>query len=340
MPVLSETEARALVARAFVRAGVSPPDMAEDAARHLVLTEMMGISTHGLARVGSYIGRIAAGGIDASAVPVVTAPAPALLQMDGCDALGAAVAQTATARTMEAARQTGIAACFVRRGTHFGAIAPCLWIAAEVGFASFITANSAPMLAPAGGRDVRVGNAPTGIGLPHAGGRHVMLDMALSVVARSKLRGAAARGEAIPETWALDVEGRPTTDPAAALKGVLQAIGGRKGAALAATLDLFAAGLAGAAMLTDVADNHRDPAARPDVGHLFIMIDASRLMPPEALAQRLDHAKDMVGSARPVPGGAAPRLPGARAVAALRRARAVGMDVSAALLNELEELAG
>lgn len=187
---------------------------------------------------------------------------------------------------------------------------------------------------------MRVGNAPTGIGLPHAGGRHVMLDMALSVVARSKLRGAAARGEAIPETWALDVEGRPTTDPAAALKGVLQAIGGRKGAALAATLDLFAAGLAGAAMLTDVADNHRDPATRPDVGHLFIMIDASRLMPPEALAQRLDHAKDMVGSARPVPGGAAPRLPGARAVAALRRARAVGMDVSAALLNELEELAG
>ncbi len=80
-------------------------------------------------------------------------------------------------------------------------------------------------------------------------------------------------------------------------------------------------------MLTDVADNHRDPSARPDVGHLFIMIDASKLMPPDALAQRMDHASDMAGSARPVPRGAAPRLPGARAVAALKRARAVGMDV-------------
>jgi hypothetical protein len=143
MPVLTETEARALVARAFVNAGVTPPDMAEAAAHHLVLTEMMGITTHGLARVGSYIGRIAAGGIDPAALPEVTELAPALLQMDGRDALGASVAQIATLRTMKAARETGIAACFVRRGTHFGAVAPCLWIAAEAGFASFITANSA-----------------------------------------------------------------------------------------------------------------------------------------------------------------------------------------------------
>lgn len=340
MPVLTEAEARALVARAFARAGVTAPGMAEAAARHLVLTEMMGIPTHGLARVASYIGRIAAGGIDPAAVPVVTAPAPALLRMDARAGLGAGVAQIAVARTMEIARASGIGACFVRNATHFGAIAPLAWIAAEAGFASFVTANSAPMLAPPGGRGIAVGNAPTGIGLPHAGGRHVILDMALSVAARSKLRGAAERGEAVPDTWALDAEGRATTDARAALNGVLQAIGGRKGAALAVTLDLLAAGLAGAAMLSDVGDNHRDPSARPDLGQLYILIDAARLMPPEALADRLDHAAAILAATPPVAGGPPPRLPGARAIAALGRARAVGLDLPADLVNDLERLAG
>jgi LDH2 family malate/lactate/ureidoglycolate dehydrogenase len=148
------------------------------------------------------------------------------------------------------------------------------------------------------------------------------------------------RNATIPETSALNADGRPTTDPRAALKGVLQAIGGRKGAALAVTLDLFAAGLAGAAMLTDVGDNHADPSRRPDVGQLYILIDTARLMPPDALAGRLDHAADIVGLTPPVAGGPVPRLPGARAIAALKRARAIGLDLSAGLLNELEELAG
>ncbi|MDG3040190.1 Ldh family oxidoreductase [Roseicyclus marinus] len=339
MPVLTEQEARALVARAFARGGVCA-EVAEAAALHLTLTEMMGITTHGLSRVTSYLGRIAAGGIDAEAVPTITALAPALLQGDAGAGLGAGVVQMALARTMEAARETGVAACFLRNATHFGAIAPLGFIAAEQGFASFITANSAPMLAPPGGRGVAVGNAPTGIGLPHAGGRHVILDMALSVAARSKLRGAAERGETIPEAWALDAEGRPTTDPRAALKGVLQAIGGRKGAALAVTLDLMAAGLAGAAMLSDVGDNHADPSRRPDVGQMILVIDATRLMPPEDFARRLDHAAGIVGAVPPVPGGAAPRLPGARAIASLRRARVMGIDLSAGLLNELELAAG
>lgn len=339
MPVLTEQEARAATARAFLRAGVAP-DLAEAAALHLTLTEMMGITTHGLSRVSSYIGRIRAGGIDAGATPLFEAVAPALIRGDAAQGLGAGVAQLALARTMEAARETGIAACFLRNATHFGAIAPLSLVAAEAGFASLITANSAPMLAPPGGRGVAVGNAPTGIGLPHAGGRHVILDMALSVAARSKLRGAAERGETVPDSWALDAEGRPTTDPKAALKGVLQAIGGRKGAALAVTLDLMAAGLAGAAMLSDVGDNHADPSRRPDVGQMFLVIDAARLMPPEVLAQRLDHAAGIVGAVPPVPGGAPPRLPGARAMAALRQARAVGIDLSAGLLNELQELAG
>jgi LDH2 family malate/lactate/ureidoglycolate dehydrogenase len=303
MPRLSEDEARVLISRAFLQAGVSTLGIREAAASHLVLTEMMGIHTHGIARVSSYIARIRAGGIDPSAVPQAMHLAPALRLMDAKAALGVAVAQIALSEAMAAARSTGVAACFVRGATHFGAIAPCLWIAAEAGFASVITSNSAPMLAPPGGREVRVGNAPFGIGLPHGGGRHVMLDMALSVAARSKLRRAAECGEAIPDDWALDAEGRPTTDPEAALKGVLQAIGGSKGAALAVTLDLLAAGLSGAAMLSEVVDNHKEPGVVPNVGQLFILIDARAPDAAQGLDDRLDRAARIVAETPPVAGG-------------------------------------
>ncbi|NKX44540.1 Ldh family oxidoreductase [Roseicyclus persicicus] len=340
MPRLSEGEARVLATRAFFHAGVAAPGLAEAAADSLVLAEMMGIPTHGLARVGACVQRLAAGGMDAAARPEITAPAPALRLIDARAALGPGVAMQALHATMEAARDTGMAGAFLRNATHLGALAPLLWTAAEAGFATIVTSNAAPMLAPPGGRAARVGNSPLGIGLPHAGGRHVMLDMALSVAARSKVRAAAQAGRPIPETWATDAEGRPTTDAQAAMAGLMQAIGGPKGAALAVTLDLLAAGLAGAAMLSEVPDTHKDAAAVPNLGQMILVIDAARLAPPAELAARLDRAAGIVGSTPPVAGGPAPRLPGARALAALDTARAEGMDIPPALMDELTRLAG
>ncbi|MGP1358677.1 Ldh family oxidoreductase, partial [Roseicyclus sp.] len=228
-------EARALAVRAFRLAGVGA-DIAGDGAEALLLAEMMGIPTHGLARVPLCVARLRAGGMDPSAVPDVTAPAPALRLIDARHALGPGAAMQALRHAIEAARETGLGGAFLRNATHLGALSPLLWTAAEAGFACIVTSNTTPMLAPPGGRAARVGNSPLGIGLPHAGGRHVLLDMALTVAARSKVRKAAQSGEAIPETWATDAEGRPTTDARAAMAGLMQAIGGAKGAALAVTL--------------------------------------------------------------------------------------------------------
>jgi len=336
---VTEAEARALVSRAFCRAGVAE-DMAEAAAAHLVLSEMMGISTHGLSRVAPILERIAAGGIDAGARPEVTAPAPALRRVDARDALGPAVAQMALAEGMAAARVAGMAGVFVRRATHLGALAPCLFVAAEAGFACLATSNSAPMLAPPGGRAARVGNAPTGIGLPHGDGRHAMLDMALSVAARSKMRRAAEEGRAIPPDWATDAEGRPTTDARAAMAGLMQAIGGAKGASLAVMLDLMAAGLSGAAILSDVPDTHKDAGARPDLGQMFLLIDVARLGGLAALSERIDRAAAILAETPAVGEGLAPRLPGVRALTAMETARAEGMELPPALVDALREAAG
>ncbi|SMX44484.1 Ldh family oxidoreductase [Maliponia aquimaris] len=331
--------AQTLAARAFARAGVAIPD-ADSAAQMLTLTEAMGISTHGLVRVRDYTARIAAGGIDAQAAPQVERPAPALLRIDGARGLGPAVAFSALEHTMQAARQCGVAAAFLRRASHLGALAPYLFVAAEHGFAAVITSNTAPMMAPAGGRAPVIGNNPLGFALPHPEGRHVILDMALSVVSRSRVRAAARAGTPIPDSWATGPDGLPTTDPAQAMRGLMSAIGGDKGANLALCLDLMAGGLSGAAMLSEVPTAADTPGAPQDLGQMILLVDAARLLPDTDRAARLDTAARIVGQSPALNPAQPPRLPGARALARLQKARAEGIDIPSALLSDLETLAG
>ena len=340
MARLSETDARALVLRAFCAAGMHC-DMAQDAAEMLVLAEMMGIGTHGLARVEPYVARMRDGGVNPEALPVITAPAPALRQVDGQNGLGAAVAIRATRAAMEAASNVGVGAAFCRASSHLGALAPQLLHVAEAGFAGFFTTNTSPMIAPAGGARATIGNAPVGIVVPDVGGQHVLLDMALSVAARSKVRRAAANGAPIPDTWATDADGQPTTDATEAMKGMMQAIGGAKGANLSLCLDLLAGGLSGAAMLSEVPNANIDTKSIANVGHLFIVFDAAKLMSSEALSARLEDAHRLVKeSANPMTAAqSAPRLPGTRALAALARARADGLEIKLELLEQLRTLA-
>lgn len=338
MVLLTEADLCLVVTDAFRATGMRS-DMAEDAAQMLVTAEMMGIGTHGLARVEAYVARLRDGGANPDADPAITVPAPALRHVDGQNGLGAAVAIRATRAAMEAARDVGVGAAFCRSSTHLGALAPQLLHAAEAGFAAIFTTNTAPMIPPKGGHQPVIGNAPLGIAVPDAGGEHVILDMAMSVVARSKVRQAAAKGVAIPDSWATDERGQPTTDAATAMKGMMQAIGGGKGATLALTLDLLAGGLSGAAMLSEIPNANVDSRAVANVGHMFIAIDAEKLIAPQALAQRLDDARDLIRSSTasddPLD---APRLPGARALASLRKARETGIVVDPAMLARLKAL--
>ena len=224
MERLSEGALVNLVSAAF-EAHKMRADMAKDAARMLVTAEMMGIQTHGLARVAPYAARLRDGGVNPDALPIITRPAPALVQVDGQNGLGAAVAVRATRAALEAAREVGMCAAFCRASSHLGALAPQLLEAANAGFAAIFTTNTSPMIAPAGGRRPVVGNTPLGIAIPDAHGDPVILDIALTVAARSKVRQAATKGAPIPPTWATDAEGKPTTDATEAMKGLMQAIG-------------------------------------------------------------------------------------------------------------------
>jgi LDH2 family malate/lactate/ureidoglycolate dehydrogenase len=324
--------------RVLEASGIAKGD-AEDAARILVTGELMGHATHGVLRLESYGERLRSGAMDARARIAVEQAAPAIVRIDGANALGPLVGLKALREAMARARSHGVGIAFARNSNHFGAIAPYCLMAAEEGFASMIGSNASTTIAPTGGAETKLGNNPLGFGAPRPGGRPVILDMAMSVAARGKIRAALARGERIPDTWATDRQGRATTDPEAALDGFLLPFGGHKGYGLALVVDLLAGVLSGAAYLTHVNSWLDDPGKPGNLGHFFVLIDTRVLGSGEWLAERMADFEAIVhGTPRADP--AVPvRLPGEIELDRLERHRREGVAMDPALVARLEALA-
>ena len=332
---MTEAELAALAARALRGLGVDR-GYAEDTARILVLGDLFGHHTHGVSRLESYGERLKIGGIKAKPDIRVERAAPGMLRVEGDNGLGPAVGLAALRAALAAAHETGIAIAFARTSNHFGACGPYCWIAAQEGFASFVGSSATPTIAPTGGRDTRVGNNPLAIGVPHPGGDPVILDMAMSVVARAKLRDALKRGESIPDTWGTDREGRPTTDPKAAIDGFLLPFGGYKGYGLALMVDLFAGVLSDAAYLTHVNSWIDEPQLEQRIGHFFVVVDTSRLGSASWLAARMADFASIIHDTPAADAASPVRLPGEREMAEMKRQQRDGIDVDAALVEKLE----
>ncbi len=336
--LIAEAPLLDLAARALQSCGLAAQD-ARDAARILVIADLFGLSTHGVHRVISYGERLKIGGINARAQIRVEKTSPSIAMVDGDNGIGTLVGTRALEAAMAAAKETGVGVAFARSSNHFGPIASYAWLAAEQGFASIIASNASTTIAPSGGSDARLGNNPLGLCVPNPGGDPVMLDMAMSVVARAKIRRALDRGETIPDTWATDSLGRPTADPLTALEGFLQPIGGYKGYGLALMVDLFAGLLSGAAYLTHVKSWVDDPAAAQNLGHVFILIDTAKLGIGDLAARIADFAAILRAS--PPNDPAVPvRLPGESEFARMRQQQNEGLRIDAAVLAFLEKAAG
>ncbi|WP_186046176.1 Ldh family oxidoreductase [Burkholderia gladioli] len=337
--ILGKAELTDLTIEALCALGLARDDAAE-AATILVLADLFGLRTHGTSRIESYGARLRIGGIKARPEIRAEQVGPALHRLDGDNGVGPLVGYRALQLGMKAAREQGIACVLVRGSNHFGPVSPYSYLAAEQGFASIIGSNATTTIAPWGGTDARLGNSPVGFGVPNPGGRPFMLDMAISVAARAKIRNALKRGESIPGDWATDAQGRPTTDPKAALDGFLLPIGGHKGYGLALVVDLLAGLLSGAAYLTHVKSWEDEPDQPQDLGHFFILIDTRMLGSGDWLAQRMgDYAAILHGSA--AADSAAPVVvPGEIELARLERQMRDGIDIGEAQRAMLEAAAG
>ena len=336
---LPADELTRLCAAVLAAAGARAED-ARATAHILVETDMMGISTHGAIRVPGYADRMRSGGIDAQAVPVLERRAPSLALLDGANALGPVVGARALAAAQEIAGETGIAYVGCRRSNHYGAVAPYAREACEAGFVLVAGTGASLTMPPWSGAELRTGNNPLCFAAPCPDGVHFILDMAMSVAARGKVRAALARGEKIPEGWATDRNGRPTTDPAEAIAGFLLPVGGHKGSGLAMAVDILSAVLTGARFLTDVSSWLENPDRPQEIGHFFLLIDPARLVGRDAFATAMARFQAILRDTPAVDPKQPVRLPGEREHACRAQALRDGVTIPETLHAELRAQCG
>lgn len=329
MVVLTLEAAQTLVCDALVRCGASPA-AAASTARALVDAEADGLTGHGLSRVAAYGAQVRAGKVAGDATVSVSRPRPGLLAIDAGHGFAYPALDAAVERLPDLAREQGVAAAGIRRSHHCGAAGRPVEALAARGLVAILFANTPAAMAPWGGRRAVFGTNPVAFACPLPGRPPIVVDLSLSKVARGAILSARRRGEPIPEGWALDAQGAPTTDPAAALQGTMVPLGDAKGTALALMVELLAAGLTGgryAAEATSFLDAEGGP---PGTGQLVLALDATALDPsaPDRFA--------VLAAAIEAQDGA--RLPGARRLALRARAAAEGLSLSDALVAEIEAL--
>jgi (2R)-3-sulfolactate dehydrogenase (NADP+) len=328
MPTLAVAEAETLVAATLVRCRTGD-DNARCVARALVAAEADGLKGHGLSRLPSYAAQAKAGKVDGFAVPQASRPRPGAAVIDAGYGFAFPALALAEAILPEMAHGAGIACAGITRSHHCGAAGHPVERLAEAGLVAMLFANTPGAIAPWGGVTAVFGTNPIAFACPLPDAPPIVVDLSLSKVARGNILAARQKGERIPEGWALDAAGKPTTDPEAALAGTMLPLGDAKGTALALMVELLAAGLTGANYAAEASSFLDAQGPPPGTGQLIIAID------PAAFPGGLAHFARLATAIEAQPGA---RLPGARRLALRAKAQGEGLGVSDALLREIEAL--
>jgi (2R)-3-sulfolactate dehydrogenase (NADP+) len=320
MPRVSLQEAQQRAAAALQGAGASPA-MAASTARALVLAEAQGIASHGLGRVAQYATHLRNGRADGGAVASVAREHGAALLVDAKQGLAFPACDLAVERGIAIARQLGVCFAAVTNSHHAGVLVDHLRPAAAAGLVGLGFTNSPAAMPAAGGRHPVFGTNPVAAIFPRRQGDPLMVDLSLSEVARGKVVTAAKAGQSIPRGWALDRDGQPTTDPAAALEGSMLPAGGTKGAMLALVVELLVTALTGAQFGFEASSFFVDEGNAPRIGQAFLLIDPGALAGRAVYDQRIETliAEMLVDEGV--------RLAGARRLALERQAHSDGIEL-------------
>ncbi len=323
---------------AFRHAGLSATN-AEISTRILLEADMMGLSTHGVVRIPDYTNRLRCAGVDPNAIVSVDKRTPSLAIVDGDNGLGTIVGSKALEVALESVADTGITYVGCRNSNHLGALAPYGLKACEAGYVLIAGTNASTTMAPWGGKQTRIGNNPLCIAAPCNDGMHFILDMAMSVAARGKIRAAQKTGSPIPDGWAVDKAGSPTTDASEALAGFLLPFGGHKGSGLSMAVDILSGALTGAGFLSGVSSWSENPDAPSAVGHFFLLIDPDKLLGRDAFASTMDRFKEIVLSTPAAHSSHPVLLPGQLEQTRRRAAIEDGIAIPSDLLTAIKALA-
>ncbi|CAG1012022.1 (2R)-3-sulfolactate dehydrogenase (NADP+) [Rhizobiaceae bacterium] len=328
--LVSVDEAHALVEAALTASATSAPN-AVSVARALVGAELAGQGGHGLRRVPAYAAQARAGKVDGHAVPTAQRTRPGAVHIDACHGFAYPALDLAVEELAAIAPAQGIAAAGIFRSHHAGVAGLAVEALAQRGLVALFFANAPAAMAPWGGRRPLYGTDPVAFAAPVDGGEPIVVDVSLSKVARGKIMAAGQKGERIPEGWAFDTEGRPTTVAKAALAGTMAPLGDAKGTALALMVELLAAGLTGANFAYEQSSFFDAKGPPPGTGQLMIAIDPQAFGGVRAVARFTEMAEAISGS-----GGA--RVPGRRRQEIRERLRRDGIPADRALIDEIQKI--
>jgi LDH2 family malate/lactate/ureidoglycolate dehydrogenase len=263
----------------------------------LVTADLWGHPSHGMLRLPWYVARLRSGVMQAVTREEVLVDAGAVAVLDGHDGVGQVITDRACTDAVARAEQHGVGVVAVRNSNHFGTAAYWTRRMAEAGCVGILTTNGSPAMAPWGGTLKTVGANPWSVATPGGSNPPVVLDIANTGVARGKIYAAAERGEQIPDTWALDPDGVPTTDPNVAVHGLLAPMGGHKGYGISFMMDVLSGVLTGSGYATDVVGPYV-PDQRSGCGHLVIALKVDTVLPDGSFDARID---DLIASTKSVP---------------------------------------
>jgi LDH2 family malate/lactate/ureidoglycolate dehydrogenase len=304
----------------------------------LVTADLEGVASHGVMLIPMYIARINAGSVFTNRQPEIVEDHGGLVTMTAGHGLGQVSAHAAVELAIERARAHGVAVVAVRNAFHFGAASYWARGFARQRMIGFAFSNTRPLMPAVGGAERIVGNNPLSIAFPSASDEPLFIDMATSATAMGKIRLAEAQGRSIPEGWAIDAGGRPTTSASEAIKGMLLPAAGPKGFGLAVAIDLLCGALSGGSVGSAVRPLYTDLDKHYNCSHTFIAIDAARLGGSQAIGESADAFAETIRTSKKAAGTQRLFAPGE-----IERARRLeagrGCSLPGEVFDQLDQLA-
>lgn len=297
----------------------------------LLSAQVDGQAGHGLSRLPFYCAQSASGKVNGNVEPVIKKTAPAVLQVDACEGFAYPAIALAIQELIDITPGLGIALAAISRSHHFGVAGQHVERLADAGLIGLMLGNSPKAMAPWGGRKPLFGTNPIAFAAPRSQDEPVIIDLSMSKIARGKIMLAAQRGEAIPAGWALDVEGKPTTDPREALQGSMLPMADARGSALALMVEIMAAALTGSHFGFEASSYFEAEGEPPSVGQVLIAIDPL-CVSGDYYFSRLDDLIDMMLADQDT------RLPGSKRMMRREAAAREGVAIDKDLYVEITQL--
>ena len=334
MAHLTLDEAYRLAFQALQAAGANDV-LAASTAQALVRADAQGLASHGLSRIPQYTAHLRNGRANGAAVPRIARHKGAVLWVDADEGLAFPACDMAIAKGIEVARELGMCFIGIHNSHHCGVVVDHLRAVTAANMVGLGFSNSPSAMPAAGGKHPVFGTNPIAAAFPRRNAQPLLIDMSLSEVARGKLMVAAKAGAQIPEGWALDIHGQPTTDPQAGMDGSMLPIGAAsssKGAMLALVVELLVTALIGAHFGFEANSFFVDEGNVPHLGQSFILIDPGALAGTDAYLERIEVLLSEILRDDGV------RLPGARRLELEAAAQTAGITIPDALAQQIKAM--